>query len=49
MFAYSYDRTVLMPDGSRRQEEVSDHAYRLFRQKFGEDTPCPTTSSMCRH
>ena len=41
VFAYSYDRTVLMPDGSRRQEEVSDHAYRLFRQKFGEDTPLP--------
>ncbi|KJB91751.1 adenosylcobalamin-dependent ribonucleoside-diphosphate reductase [Skermanella aerolata] len=41
VFAYSYDRTVLMPDGSRRQEEVSDHAYRLFRQKFGEDAPLP--------
>ncbi|HYI72003.1 MAG TPA: adenosylcobalamin-dependent ribonucleoside-diphosphate reductase [Skermanella sp.] len=41
VFAYSYDRTVLMPDGSRRQEDVSDHAYRLFRQKFGEDTPLP--------
>jgi ribonucleoside-diphosphate reductase alpha chain len=41
VFAYSYDRTVLMPDGSRRQEEVSDHAYRLFRQMFGEDTPLP--------
>jgi ribonucleoside-diphosphate reductase alpha chain len=41
VFAYSYDRTVLMPDGSRRQEEVSDHAYRLYRQKFGDDAPLP--------
>ena len=32
---------VLMPDGSRRQEEVTDYAYRLFRQKFGEDAPLP--------
>ena len=30
-----------MPDGSRRQEEVEDHAYRLFRQQFGEDAPLP--------
>ncbi|UEM18734.1 adenosylcobalamin-dependent ribonucleoside-diphosphate reductase [Skermanella mucosa] len=41
VFAYSYDRNVLMPDGSRRQEEVSDHAYRLFRQTFGDQAPLP--------
>jgi ribonucleoside-diphosphate reductase alpha chain len=32
-------RTVLMPDGTRRQEEVSDYAYRLFRQIKGENLP----------
>ena len=41
VFSYTYERTVLMPDGSRRTEEVSDHAYRLFREKFGPDQPLP--------
>lgn len=41
VFSYSYERTVLMPDGTRRTEEVSDHAYRLFRAKFGADRPLP--------
>ncbi|KAA0682333.1 LAGLIDADG family homing endonuclease [Roseomonas genomospecies 6] len=41
VFSYSYDRTVLMPDGTPRTEEVSDHAYRLFRARFGEDHPLP--------
>jgi ribonucleoside-diphosphate reductase alpha chain len=39
VFAFSYDRTVLEPDGSKRVEPVTDHAYRLFRQLKGEDTP----------
>ncbi len=41
VFSYVYERTVLMPDGSCRTEEVSDHAYRLFRARFGDDHPLP--------
>ncbi len=32
VFSFNYTRNVLMPDGSRRQEDVSDHAFRLFRR-----------------
>jgi ribonucleoside-diphosphate reductase alpha chain len=39
VFSYSYTRKVLLPDGSRRADEVSDHAYRRFREKFGDDAP----------
>ncbi|MEI7608611.1 MAG: adenosylcobalamin-dependent ribonucleoside-diphosphate reductase [Rhodospirillaceae bacterium] len=41
VFAWSYSRAVLLPDGSRRQEEVSDPAYRLFRKTFGPEAPLP--------
>lgn len=41
VFAYSYTRNVLMPDGSRKAEEISDYAWRLFRRTFGENTPLP--------
>jgi ribonucleoside-diphosphate reductase alpha chain len=41
VFSYRYTRNVLMPDGSRREEEVSDYAYRLFRRLKGEDAPLP--------
>jgi ribonucleoside-diphosphate reductase alpha chain len=41
VFAFTYTRNVLMPDGTRQAEEVSDYAYRLFRQTFGEDMPLP--------
>lgn len=41
VFSFSYERSVLMPDGSRRQEAVSDYAYRLFRQMRGETAPLP--------
>ncbi len=37
VFSFTYDRTVLMPDGSRRTEEVSDLAYRLYRDLKGPD------------
>ena len=30
-----------MPDGSRREEKVSDYAYRRFRAAFGEDAQLP--------
>ncbi len=41
VFSFKYTRNVLMPDGSRSSEEVSDHAYRLFRRLKGEATPLP--------
>jgi len=39
VFSFTYTRSVLMPDGTRRQEEVSDYAYRLYRQIKGENIP----------
>ncbi len=41
VFAYSYTRRVLMPDGTRREERVSDYAYRKFRSLFGEEAALP--------
>lgn len=36
VFALAYTRKVLQPDGSRREEEVSDYALRLYRSLFGD-------------
>jgi ribonucleoside-diphosphate reductase alpha chain len=41
VFSFSYTRTVLMPDGSRREEDVSDYAVRLFHRQRGEAAPLP--------
>ncbi|MBN35000.1 MAG: ribonucleoside-diphosphate reductase, adenosylcobalamin-dependent [Rhodospirillaceae bacterium] len=41
VFAFSYTRNVLMPDGSRRSEEVADYAVRLYRRMRGDDAPLP--------
>ena len=41
VFSFSYTRSLLMPDGNRREEEVSDYALRLFRRLKGENTPLP--------
>ncbi len=41
VFSYIYRRNVLMPDGSHREEEVTDYAYRLFRREKGETAPLP--------
>ena len=41
VFSLSYRRAVLMPDGTRREEEVSDYAYRKFRRINGEDALLP--------
>jgi ribonucleoside-diphosphate reductase alpha chain len=41
VFSYTYTRNVLMPDGSRREEEVSDYAYRLWRRMFGDAAALP--------
>ncbi|RKQ68381.1 adenosylcobalamin-dependent ribonucleoside-diphosphate reductase [Oceanibaculum indicum] len=36
VFSFEYTRTVLMPDGSRREEQVTDYALRLYRRLKGE-------------
>jgi ribonucleoside-diphosphate reductase alpha chain len=41
VFAYSYTRRILKPDGTRVEEEVEDYAYRQFRTRFGEDAALP--------
>src|SRR3954466_9622576 len=41
VFAFSYKRKILQPDGSRREEVVSDYAVRLFQAKFGADAALP--------
>jgi ribonucleoside-diphosphate reductase alpha chain len=41
VFSFRYLRHVLMPDGGRREEEVSDHAYRLFHRLKGGSAPLP--------
>lgn len=41
VFSFTHNRSVLMPDGTRRTEEISDWAYRLFRRLKGEDAPLP--------
>ena len=41
VFSFRYTRNVLMPDGTRREEEVTDYAYRLFRRLRGEQAPLP--------
>ncbi len=41
VFAFNYTRKVLQPDGSRREEQVSDYALRLFQKMFGVDTTLP--------
>ncbi len=41
VFAYAYTRKVREPDGSIREEEVCDHAVRLYREMFGADAALP--------
>jgi ribonucleoside-diphosphate reductase alpha chain len=41
IFAVTYNRAVLGRDGVRREEEVVDHAVRLFRARHGEDATLP--------
>ena len=40
VFSFAYTRHVTMRDGSKRAEEVSDYAYRMFRDIKG-DAPLP--------
>jgi ribonucleoside-diphosphate reductase alpha chain len=41
VFAFTFTRNILQPDGTRHQEEVSDYAWRLYRRQFGEDALLP--------
>ncbi|MDE1882789.1 MAG: adenosylcobalamin-dependent ribonucleoside-diphosphate reductase [Rhodospirillales bacterium] len=41
VFALAYTRKVLQRDGTRREEEVTDYALRLWRAKFGESVALP--------
>ena len=36
VFAYSYKRRVLQPDGTRTEETVEDYSYRAFQAHFGD-------------
>jgi ribonucleoside-diphosphate reductase alpha chain len=39
VYALTYQRNKLMPDGSKRQYEVQDHAWRLFVHRGGDVAP----------
>ncbi|MBV8407089.1 MAG: adenosylcobalamin-dependent ribonucleoside-diphosphate reductase [Alphaproteobacteria bacterium] len=39
VFAFSHVRNVLQPDGSKREENVEDHALRVWRQLRGDEAP----------
>jgi ribonucleoside-diphosphate reductase alpha chain len=41
VFAYSYTRKILQPDGSKREEQVEDHAMRVWRDVKGDAVPPP--------
>lgn len=41
VFSFSYTRHVLQPDGSKKSQQVSDYAYRVFRELNGDDSPLP--------
>jgi len=39
VFSFKYSRQVMMPDGTRREEDVTDYAYRLYRRLKGDSEP----------
>ena len=41
VFSFRHTRNLLMPDGTHREEEVADYAYRMFRRLKGELAPLP--------
>ncbi|MGH6890450.1 MAG: adenosylcobalamin-dependent ribonucleoside-diphosphate reductase [Rhizomicrobium sp.] len=41
VFAYSYARNVLLPDGTRRAETVADYAWTKYRELFGAEAALP--------
>lgn len=43
VFSLSYDRTLTMPNGTKRVERVEDYAVWLFRRMFGPSATLPPT------
>ncbi len=41
VFSFKYRRYIMTDGGERREEEVSDYAYRLYRRMFGELATLP--------
>ncbi len=41
VFSFTYSRHVLQPNGERREEQVSDYAFRTWRARFGETAALP--------
>ncbi len=41
VFSFRHTRSVMMPDGARREEEIADHAYRLYHRLHGEHAALP--------
>jgi ribonucleoside-diphosphate reductase alpha chain len=41
VFAFSYQRRILLPDGGAREETVEDFAVSLFRARFGAEMKLP--------
>jgi len=41
VFSFTYTRHIGMPDGTRREEPVSDYAYRLFHEMHGDAATLP--------
>lgn len=39
VFAYSYTRKILQPDGTKREEQVEDYAMRVWRAVKGDEDP----------
>jgi ribonucleoside-diphosphate reductase alpha chain len=39
VFAFSHVRHVLQPDGTKREESVDDHAFRIWRDLKGNEAP----------
>jgi ribonucleoside-diphosphate reductase alpha chain len=40
-FSFSYMRRVLLPDGSREEDEVEDYAFRLYKSLKGSEAALP--------
>lgn len=43
VYAMEYARNLRQADGSIESVQVSDHAFRLFREMYGEDAPLPSS------
>lgn len=41
VFDFTYNRKITDASGARREEQVQDYAYRLFRRRFGPAAPLP--------